>query len=251
LDLNDPMIQNLPSTTIEGLDGLTVKPRDGTHPIVRKPPLLGRRIQWAAAVALVVIAVGIAVLNFDKTARANTLLAQAYTDGRSLELRIPLAAHGPIRQTRGSIAADSLALREAEAIISKALRDNPSNLAWLEAEARARLLQWRFDDALEILGMPQASVGTNSSILADLAIAHFERGQVKDDLDEYRIALNFLTQAIASTQDRADLRFNRAILYEHLGLRPQAISEWNVFLGLEPTGGWAEEARGRLNQLGK
>lgn len=60
---------------------------------------------------------------------------------------------------------------------------------------------------------------------------------------DYESALRYLNSAIERDSKNAALHFNRAIVFGYLGRYREANNEWNVFLSLEPTGGWAEEAR--------
>src|SRR5438552_17832190 len=43
--------------------------------------------------------------------------------------------------------------------------------------------------------------------------------------------------------------FNRAVVYERMFLYDDAVKDWEHYLQLDPSGGWAEEARGRKRAI--
>jgi tetratricopeptide (TPR) repeat protein len=207
---------------------------------------------WAAVAGVAAIGFGIAIMRQASSGRAIGLLAQAYADRRPSEFRMPGAPYTPFRQQRGSANADPLALRAAQEIITRALQRSPASPQWLDQQGRAWLLAWRPDDALTVLNQAHDNDGTDTVILEDMAMAYFERAQVGvNGPADYGAALNLLSQAIAKAPGRAELRFNRAIVYEHLSQIGPAIREWDEFLRLERSGGWADEARTHLMRLGR
>lgn len=249
LSLVDPGVEGLPHSGKADLDALAGRLRAAVRTVPIRRSWSRKRVWLAAAAAVIVIGSGIALSSRDPAARAKALLADAYTEDRSTEFRLPGAGYGPVRQERGAARPKSQSLREAEAIIAKGAGGASVPAEWLQVEGRAWLLQWRYDDALAVLRRAQAMAPSESSILGDLAMAHFERAQAGDDPVEYRAALDLLSKAIEREPGKSELRFNQAIVYEHLSDRARAIDEWNEFLRLSPTGGWADEARARLAQL--
>jgi hypothetical protein len=103
------------------------------------------RLFWAtAAIAATVIL--ILATSFAWRSRANyaeSLLATAYTQRRTLEARIPGAKYAPLRVEReagGSNLDKSPALLKAEALIGESLNKNPNDPRWLQVvAARARV----------------------------------------------------------------------------------------------------------------
>ncbi len=68
----------------------------------------------------------------------------------------------------------------------------------------------------------------------------------EDGADE--IALGHYRKALRSDPMYPDLHVNLALLYERLGSPAQSRQHWQRYLKLEPSGTWAEVARGRLEQ---
>lgn len=191
----------------------------------------------------------------DSVASVNRLLAQAYTEQRTVEMRIPGADYGPVRVTRGS--EQSLLIRpaawlEADAIISREMPKRPDDPGWLQARARAALLEWGYDSALQDLNEALTIKPNDPSLLLDKATALYERAAKREaDSGDYREAANPLNKVLEINPDNSVALFNRALVYEKLLLYPEAIEDWEHFLRLEPRGLWAEEADKRLNELKK
>lgn len=234
----------------------------------RPRPVTKLRFWLPTAAALLLAAAGAIFLTRPRPAEANRLLALAYESGRNLELRFPGAAYVPLRQERGGsvVAAppppeahtasiqqpaaegvpDSQPLLEALAKISAkvSLQDG----RWLDSRGRAELLEWQYDRAISDLERAHTLTPNDPSILADLAAAYFERGQVTDTRSDYVTTLGFLTSAVERAPRNAEIRFNRAIVFGYLGRYREAVDEWSRFLSLNPAGGWADEARVRQRQ---
>lgn len=208
-----------------------------------------RRIRrgWLVAAA-VVIATGVGLLTLRPTSinDVNRLLAQGYGQSRPSELRFPGALHGPIRQERGSASGRPRPIIEAEVAISKQLSRNPADSNWLRLQGRELLFQWRYEEAIASLSRAKTLAPADPAIGGDLAAAYFERAQARGDSADYRAALDLLSASIEREPNVPELRFNRAIVLDHLSLNARAVEEWGEFLKLEPTGGWADEARTRL-----
>ena len=61
-----------------------------------------------------------------------------------------------------------------------------------------------------------------------------------------RQALRHYKAALAADPLYADTHVSLALLYEKIGLRRRGQDHWRRYLQLEPTGGWADLARRRL-----
>jgi CHAT domain-containing protein/cytochrome c-type biogenesis protein CcmH/NrfG len=207
-----------------------------------------RPIWAAAAAAAVVMAAGVGWWTY----RANSpdeafrLLAQAYAEQRPFELRFPGASYSPIRVQRGSALAPPVELTDARSLIARKLRSRPESAPWLRALARADLLQWQYASAIENLRKAQEFEPENPEITGDLGIAYLQRAEIESRPQDVAQAVEFLTKAVENRSSDATLRFNRALAFDRLAAPKSAIDDWNEFLRLEPSGGWADEARQHL-----
>jgi tetratricopeptide (TPR) repeat protein len=112
--------------------------------------------RWGYAIAAIaVFSVIVGWVRWHSTpSYADKLLAQAYSEQRSLELRISGARHAPLRVQKGedrSRFERPLELLEAEEVIAKKLVQDPNDPAWLQAKARAELLDGNYESAVQAL----------------------------------------------------------------------------------------------------
>lgn len=180
------------------------------------------------------------------------LLAQAYDEHRTLELRIPGARYSPLRVERGAADAirnRSLTLIEAELSIRKHLDRGRPNPEWLQAKARLDLLQDRPDDAIHSLHQALDITPASPSLLTDLASGYIERAESDDQALDYGDAIESLGEVLAKDPDNQVALFNRAIACERMFLYRQALEDWTHYLALDKTSGWVDEARNRLSAL--
>jgi CHAT domain-containing protein/cytochrome c-type biogenesis protein CcmH/NrfG len=183
---------------------------------------------------------------------AASLLAQAYTDERTMEPRIPGATHAPIRSLRGSDSSHlshPASLLEAESLIANRLRSSPDDLSWLRLKGRADLLDNNYDSALSTLERAHRYSPEDSQITIDLASAYLLRGDQSSQAADYGQSVELLGQVLQKNPQDQTALFNRAIALERLFLYGQAENDWRTYLKLDTTSGWAEEARARLAAL--
>jgi len=177
------------------------------------------------------------------------LLAQSYTEHRTLEVRIAGAKFAPLRVERaqGESNLDKPAsLLKAEALISENLRQSPNDTAWLRAKAQADLLDHNYESAIKSLELALESQPNSPPLLTDLASAYFERGEATNRPIDYGNALECLGKALGKAPDDPLALFNRAVVAEKLFLYSQAVDDWEHYLRVEPTGDWANDARRHL-----
>jgi CHAT domain-containing protein len=209
------------------------------------------RWTWAAAAA-VVIAVGVAAYVRFGQASPEKLLAQAYSQQRTIELRINQAPYGPVRvqRDRGTSQLNaSSQLLEAEVAIKRRLEKQPENPDFLREKAEADLLNWDYQPAIETLGHALRLQPQSFLVTLDLGTAHFERAEASNSPADYEASLNYLGDAIRLEPSNAVALFNRAIVYERLYLYGRAIEDWEQFLKIEKDPGWRKEAEQRLQEL--
>lgn len=192
-------------------------------------------------------------LSLSKSPSADHLLIQAYMEKRSVEMRFEGAPYVPMSQERGAEAAQSHmnrpALLRAESEIAQRLQSTPDNVTWLHARGRASLLERDGEGAVATLEQARRLAPNDESIAVDLASAYFQRGESLGRSEDDGHAVDLLGRVLASSPKNEVARFNYAIALERISLYQQAIAEWQTFLELHPSSGWADEARVRLSQL--
>ena len=225
------------------------------------PRLAIPRLAMAGASLLAIVAVGSWIVvrginNYNaarnQPAAADQLLARAYTEKRTLELRIAGADYAPLRVSRGPAASFTSRpepLLEAEALIASQLESHPSDPSWLQAKAQADVLEGKYDAAVEALRRALELEPHSPALLTDLATAYFQRAQQEDRKDDLGGAYEYLSQALRVHPDDPVALFNRAIVAEHQFLYHQALDDWDHYLRVDPGSQWGEEARNRANAI--
>jgi CHAT domain-containing protein len=209
-------------------------------------------LQFALPVVIILAVAASWIYHTHKDIRPETLLAQAYAEQRTFELRIEGAPHAPLRQERG-VARSALAkpapLLRAEYEIRVGLAAKPEDAALLAAEGRAELLEWQYDEAIKSL-RHSLDVNPNSSgVLSDLATAYTQRADKEHRPIDYGQALELLGQALQKDPENKTALFNRAVVEERMDLLEDAEKDWETYLRLDPHGDWTSEARQRLEAL--
>lgn len=209
---------------------------------------------WLAAAAMIV-AVALLILRPGTTVQeADALLAKAYSEHRSFELRVAGAKWAPLQVQRGpeaSLLNRPAALLKAETMIASQLERDPSNAAWLQAKARADLIDGNFESAIKALEKAQGSSPGEASLFTDLATAYFERAERTGQTSDYARAFELLSQRLAKAPDDHIALFNRAIISEKMLLHTQAVEDWNHYLRIESSSDWQKEAREHLAEIEK
>src|SRR5258706_9620520 len=182
-----------------------------------------------------------AINNYNATrnqpAAADKLLARAYTEKRTLELRIAGADYAPLRVSRGPAASFTSRpepLLKAEALIASQLESHPSDPGWLQAKAQADVLEGKYDAAVEALRRALELEPHSPAILIDLATAYFQRAQQEDRKEDFGAAYEYLSQALKLHPDDPVALFNRAIVAERQFLYHQALDDWDHYLRVDP-----------------
>src|SRR5262245_38724024 len=150
----------------------------------------------------------------------DALLATAYTEQRTFELRIPSAAYAPVRLARGSGSDSRLerppALLEGQARIARGLSKQPDNASLLQAKARADLLEWSYDAAIAALERARQGQPDSPSLMIDLASAYFQCAEAERRESDYAGAVGLLNKALEAKPDDPVALFNRAIIYQRM-----------------------------------
>lgn len=226
--------------------------RQESH-LAKSPTLVPRRFQrlvWAlgAATAILAVLFVVAMMWHSSPQYAANLLASAYSEQRTMELRIPGAEYSPLRITRGAGSSRldrPRALLAAEELIGRKLAERRDDPEWLEAKARADLVDGNYEAALKTL----SSLPESAPVLIDLATAYFERGEATNGPVDFGNAVEAFGKALVKAPEDRIALYNRAIVCERISLHTQAIDDWERYLKIDGKTKWAAEAREHLREL--
>src|SRR5439155_22767763 len=73
--------------------------------------------------------------------------------------------------------------------------------------------------------------------------------EAEDRPIDYGQAMDLLGKVLAKNPDDPVALFNRAMVAEYLFLYTQAVADWEHYLQIDPTSGWAQEARQHLRRV--
>jgi hypothetical protein len=181
------------------------------------------------------------------------LMAEAYSHSRIFELRIPGAGFtevAPQTHLRGGGASrESSRLLEARAAIERKLESAPSDPHWLQLDARADLLEERFDPAIDILDRLVAAGPVTPGLLLDDASAYFERGTATGSENDRATALDYLRRADEMAPGDPVLLFNEAVVMEDRSQWMNAVETWNRYLRFERDPHWLNAGRRHIESL--
>jgi hypothetical protein len=228
--------------------------RAATSDLGRKPFFWKWVLVPATAVIVAVAAFSIWYAQRDTPEKVEKLLAQAYTEQRTIEMRIPYAVHANFKQTRSGDSQSRfnspVDLSRAAEKISVHLKKDPDDPQWLILSARLDLLDWNYKPALSSLEkISDANVAESPEFLMTQAFALYERSEVLKESQGYFEAVNLLAKALQKTPDNSVLLFNQAIACEKIHAYECAQGDWNRFLTIEKDPGWTSEAHKHLQQI--
>ena len=207
----------------------------------------------AAGVAAALVA-GVALFVWQKHASdPGHLLAMAYAQSRTLELRIPEASYSAVvasTHTRGAAANNEPApLLEARAGLARKLEGSPQDAHWLELQARADVLGERYDSATDVLDRLIATGPVTAELLTDAAAAYYQRGLVSGSELDRSTALDYLRRADELAPTDPVILFNEAIVMEDRGQMMNAVEVWNRYITVERDEHWSAEGKRKLAAL--
>jgi CHAT domain-containing protein/uncharacterized protein YciU (UPF0263 family) len=209
---------------------------------------------WAGAGLAATLAIAVGLTAWWQRANApDRLLADAYTHTRIFEFRMPGAGFAqvtPESHLRGSASGrEPASLLDARARIERKLETAPQDPRWLQLEARADLLEEKFDPAIDILDRLLATEPVTAGLLADDAAAYFQRGVATGSENDRSTALDYLCRADELAPGDPVILFNEAVAMEDRGQLMNAVETWNRYLRFERDPRWLAEGRLRLQAL--
>jgi tetratricopeptide (TPR) repeat protein len=209
----------------------------------------------ATAAVVTVAAFSIWYTQRDTPEKVGKLLAQAYTEQRNMEMRIPYAKHSEFHQLRSGDASSLLRLpvplRKAADGIATQLRTKPDDPEWLLLSARLDLLDWRYKSALSTLEKIEDKTGNHQAeIEMERAMALYQRAEFESDQPEaYGQAVDILAKVLQRTPDDRVALHNQAVACEKAHMYECALADWDHLSHIEQDPDWSKEAREHLDHL--
>lgn len=213
-----------------------------------------RQFFWAAGsmAAALVLAIG-GLLWWGRANAPEKLIAQAYTQSRTFDLRVPGAGFAPVSPPMhlrgGSADNEPASLLSARAAIERKLQQSPNDAHLLQMQARADVLEERYDNAIDILDRLLAAGPVTSSLLLDDGMAYYLRGAATGSENDRATALDNLRRADELAPNDPVILFNEAIVMEDRGQVMNAVETWNRFVQFETDSKWKQEGQQRLQSL--
>ncbi|RXS93400.1 CHAT domain-containing protein [Silvibacterium dinghuense] len=220
----------------------------------------GRVLLWGSMLGLAgAIAAGTLLFLFIGSNRAKSpehLLAEAYAQDRTIELRIPLAGYAavtPPQHTRGAGEEEHepVPLLEARAAITQALLKSPEDPKLLLLEARADLLNQNYDSAIDTLRRLEVQNPKDVAVLTDLATAYQQRAVATDTATDRAAALDAIEQAARLAPQDPVVLYNEALLMEQVYQYLSAVDVWKKYLSVERDPEWHADGQRHLDAVTK
>jgi CHAT domain-containing protein len=221
----------------------------------RRPAFKQPWLRWAwvpATTAACAVVAFFVYTQRETPEKVEKLLAQAYTEQRTMEMRWPGAEWAPMRVTRGpedSRFSKPAALLKAEGIIGQRPPANPTDIGWLRARAQAEILDRNPEVAIDGLNKALEAQPDSVLIMLDLAIAYNLQAEISDDPRNLEQAIEYLGKALKKDPTNREALFNRALLYEKMKFTDSAIADWETLLKNEKDQRWKNEAQKKLESL--
>ncbi|HEU4933712.1 MAG TPA: CHAT domain-containing protein [Pyrinomonadaceae bacterium] len=182
-------------------------------------------------------------------------LQTAYRDQRPLEARIFGWNYAPAISLRGAPRVDYVQRDRAANILQNAVNDHRDAKS-LHDLGQFYLAERQFDKAIDQFEAALLLSPQDATIHSDLGSALMEKGKTQlSDPDQGKAvalfgkSLTHLTKAIELDNSRLEALFNRALLYNYLGLPDKSEQDWRQYLERDPNSQWSNEAKERLKSL--
>jgi tetratricopeptide (TPR) repeat protein len=209
------------------------------------------RLAWAAGIVLAVGAAWMAWIQWNGAGTPEQLIAKAYTQERPFEFRVSGAAHVELsvqRRGAGSAFQRPAALIEAQSKIARELEGNPDNVRWLDLRARAEMLGWDSATAISTLQRALDRSPDDPALMADLGTAYALQADAQNQDVDYGRAAKYLEGSLKAKPNSLESIFNLALVYGRMARNDDAIREWRLYLDLDRSGPWHEEAQRRMSE---
>ena len=209
-------------------------------------PAGGSSRRWLALAATVVIGLGAAAVWYYAPSKQNDValamraLQQSAKDRRPTEMRITGLEYSPYRPTRSASTVDE-ELDTAQRLLEaqRATKRSPQALHVL---GRLYIAQYRFTEAVTTLEEALRAAPDDPEIKVDLGIALAGARNVEGSRELFDKVLSKDPKSLPAL-------FNRGVLHLSLHEFPPARSDFERYVQLDPSSGWANDARAYLLQL--
>lgn len=179
-------------------------------------------------------------------------LRSAFSKERPLEARLSDFSYAPVANQRGGPATIDYVQRDLAAnLLLKEVSEHPS-AASHHALGQYYLAERKLDQAIDQFQKALALAPNNAKIHSDLGAALMEKGKSQLDslqgkgIQAFAESLKHFNKTLDLDTKNLEALFNRALLYDQMGLPLQAETDWRRYLELDPNSRWAEEARQNL-----
>lgn len=185
--------------------------------------------------------------------RGMVALNQAQGNERLIQSRISQLNYGEMRTLRGGQAKlqDQQARDHSERLLLDAVNEK-QDAASYHALGRLYLAERNFAKAREQFEKALQKDPNDPQLQSDMGAALLELGQASDDGQRLRYfaeSLQYLDRALEMNASLPEALFNRALVYQHMPLVPQAKEAWRRYLQVDSTSPWAREAERNLKLL--
>jgi len=218
----------------------------------------------AVALAVVIFAViqGPALLANFKVKKAQRQVATAFAERRTTLMRLPGVEHSDYRSFPVELGLESgrgldeipTSLHDATGAANNNLRAANADPRWLQVQGRALLWESTpssLEKAEKDFEKARTSGLATPSLEIDLAASYFERDSRAEHPNLQRtlkVLSEVLSQPDLGRDDQASALFNLAIAYEKTQVWDLAVETWEKYLKVDPSSGWAAEARQHLKE---
>jgi CHAT domain-containing protein len=178
-------------------------------------------------------------------------LRRAYQGERPFEPRTSAGFdYAPLSETRGTEASapDQESLDKARIYLFTASETDPR---YHHALGLWYLTKKEPDMAISKFGQALALRPNDAVLLGDMGAAYLENAGSKNKFSLQGLALSLKFSSSALELDKGNLNalFNKALCLQQLNLSRQAADAWNDYLKADGASPWADEARGKLEQV--
>jgi CHAT domain-containing protein/Flp pilus assembly protein TadD len=182
-------------------------------------------------------------------------LQGAYRDQRPLEARISGWKYAPPISQRGNAKVDYVTRDRAASLLQTAVNER-RDAASLHGLGQSYLAAREFDKAIDQFEAALKLSPDDAKVHSDVGAALLEKGKVLStdetkgkSVEYFATSLTHLTRAIELDDANPEALFNRALVYQYLGLPDKAEQDWHLYLEKDPNSKWSDEARGHLQEV--
>jgi tetratricopeptide (TPR) repeat protein len=194
--------------------------------------------------------------------QAQKAVATAFVIKRPTQMRLTAVDYSPYSPFPIQLGAENgrgvdevpAPLHDASGAANKNLQAKNADPRWLQIQGRALLWESTpssLEKAEKDFENARAEGLASASLEIDLAASYFERDSRSEHPNLQR-TLNLLSEVLnkpdLSKEDQASALFDLAIAYEKTQAWDLAVDAWERYLKVDPSSGWATEARKHLEE---